>query len=410
LDTKYNLPGAGHEKFFSDCGNGMLDHRCCASILRRFTDQGRYCRYVSGPALTYSQDVLDGFKLAVEEVNGKGGVLGRKIEFVIRDDKFKPDIALTMAKDLILKERVDLIIGTTNSAATLAISDFARKEKVPFIVTDAKSEKVTGEKGHRYVFNANENTAMIGKATALVLAKKPYKKYFIAGEDYEFGHACADAVWKNLKALKPDVQLVGESWRKVGEADVVPYLTAVLQKKPDCVIHTSGGSGVVNLLKTIKSMGFKIPSYQHNSTELAALAPLGMEAPEGIMGTSNYHYYFPSNPENKAFVAKFRKAYNRYPRSTALYGYITGQFIAKAYEKAKSDNREKFVDALSGLAIDTPVGKIEMRACDHQATLPMFFGVTKKVKGYDFLIASDIVTIPGKDYLPTCEEVLKTRK
>jgi branched-chain amino acid transport system substrate-binding protein len=364
----------------------------------------------TGPALTYSQDVLDGFKLAVDEVNAKGGVLGRKIQFVIRDDKFKPDIALTMAKDLVLKEHADILIGTTNSAAALAISDFARKEKVPFIVTDAKSEKITGEKGHRYVFNVNENTAMIGKATALVLAKKPYKRYFIAGEDYEFGHACADAVWKNLKALKPDVQLIGESWRKVGEADVVPYLTAVLQQKPDFVIHASGGSGVVNLLKTIKSMGFKVPSYQHNSTELAALAPLGMEAPEGIMGTSNYHYYFPSTTENKAFVAKFQKAYKRYPRSTALYGYIAGQFIAKAYEKAKSADREKFVDSLSGLAIDTPVGKIEMRSCDHQATLPMFFGVTKKVAGYDFLIASDIVTIPGKDYLPTCEEVLKTRK
>lgn len=168
----------------------------------------------------------------------------------------------------------------------------------------------------------------------------------------------------------------------------------------------------MNLLKTIKSMGFntKVPSYQHNATELAALAPLGMEAPEGIMGTSNYHYYFPSTPENKAFVAKFRKAYKRYPRSTALYGYITGQFIAKAYEKAKSANREKFIDALSGLSVNSPVGRIEMRSCDHQATLPMFFGVTKKAAGYDFLIASDIITIPGKDYLPTCDEVLKTRK
>lgn len=366
----------------------------------------------TGPALTYSQDVLDGFKLAIDDVNAKGGVLGRKIEFVIRDDKFKPDIALTMAKDLVLKERVDLLMGTTNSAAALAISDFARKEKVPFIVTDAKSEKITGEKGHRYVFNTNENTAMIGKAAGLVLGKKPYKKYFISGEDYEFGHACADGVWKNLKAVKPDVQLIGQSWRKVGEADVVPYLTAILQEKPDFVIHASGGSGVVNLLKTIKSTGFnqKVPSYQHNATELAALAPLGMEAPEGIMGTSNYHYYFPATPENKAFVAKFKKAFNRYPRSTALYGFIAGQFIAKAYEKAKTTDKEKFVDAMGGLIINSPVGKIEMRACDHQATLPMYFGVTKKVKGYDYLIASEIVTIPGKDYVPSCEEVLKTRK
>jgi branched-chain amino acid transport system substrate-binding protein len=366
----------------------------------------------SGPATTYSMDVLDGFKMAMNEINAKGGVLGRKIEFVTRDDKFKPDIALNMAKELILREKVDLLMGTTNSGATLAISDFVRKEKIPFIVTDAKSEKITGEKGHRYVFNVNENTAMIGKATALALSKKPYAKYWIAGEDYEFGHACADAVWNNLKALKPGVQLLGQSWRKVGETDLVPYMTAMLQAKPDCVISASGGSGVVNFLKSVKATGFsqKIPIYQHNATEMAALLPLGLNAPEGIMGTSNYHFYFPNTAENKAFVEEFRKAYNRYPRSTALYGYLAGRFMAKAYQKAGKIDPERFVDAMEGLVIDSPVGKVEMRACDHQAIIPMYFGVTKQVPAYDFLIASDIITIPGKDYLPTCEEVLKSRK
>src|SRR5208283_1543916 len=155
----------------------------------------------TGPATTYTEDVLDGFKLAINQVNAKGGVLGRKIVFLVRDDKFKPDIALEMTKDLVMRENVDLIIGSTNSGAALGMSDFARKEKVPFIVTDAKSDKITGEKGHRYVFNTNENTAMIGRATALMLSKKPYVKYWIMGEDYEFGHACADGIWNNLKAI-----------------------------------------------------------------------------------------------------------------------------------------------------------------------------------------------------------------
>lgn len=82
----------------------------------------------TGPATTYTQDVLDGFKIAVNEVNAKGGVLGRKIEFVIRDDKFKPDIALAMAKELVLREKVNIIMGSTNSGGALAVSDFARRE------------------------------------------------------------------------------------------------------------------------------------------------------------------------------------------------------------------------------------------------------------------------------------------
>ncbi len=109
----------------------------------------------SGPATTFNNDVLDGFKMAAEKINAKGGVLGKKITWVTRDDKFKPDIGLTMAKELILSENVDLLVGTINSATALAVSDLCRKEKVPFLVTFSKSDKITGEKGHRYVFGMN---------------------------------------------------------------------------------------------------------------------------------------------------------------------------------------------------------------------------------------------------------------
>jgi branched-chain amino acid transport system substrate-binding protein len=366
----------------------------------------------TGPATTYTQDVLDGFKLAIDKINAAGGVLGKKIVYVTRDDRFKPDIALTMAKELIMREGVDLLMGSTNSGGALAISDLARKEKIPFIVTDAKSEKITGEQGHRYVFNANENTAMIGRATAIALSKKPYVKYWIMGEDYEFGHACADSIWSHLKALKPNVQLLGQSWRKVGETDLTPYISGALQAKPDCIISAAGGGGIVNFMKAVKAMGLanRVPIYQHYATDTLALAPLGLEAPEGIMGSSSYHFYYPDTPANRAFTEEFRKVYKKYPGSTALYGYVAGMFIAKAYQKAGKVDREKFVDALEGLTIDSPIGPLQMRACDHQVIFPMYYGVTRKVPGYDFLIGTGMITIPGKDYLQSCEEIAKLRK
>jgi len=366
----------------------------------------------SGPATTYTQDVLDGFKLAIDKVNAAGGVLGKKIEYVTRDDKFKPDIALSMTKELVLREGVDLLMGSTNSGAALAMSDFAKKEKIPFIVTDAKSEKITGEQGHRYVFNANENTAMIGRATAIALAKKPYVKYWIMGEDYEFGHACADSIWSHLKALKPNVQLLGQSWRKVGETDLTPYISGALQAKPDCIISAAGGGGIVNFMKAIKAIGLanRVPIYQHYATDTLALAPLGFDAPEGIMGSSSYHFYYPDTPANRAFTEEFRKVYKKYPGSTALYGYTAAMFIARAYQKAGRIDKEKFIDALEGLTIDSPIGPLQMRACDHQVNLPMYYGVTKKVPGYDFLLGSGMVTVPGKDYLQSCDEIAKLRK
>ena len=365
----------------------------------------------SGPATTYTYDVRDAFKLAIDEVNGKGGVVGRKIEFTTRDDKFKVDIGLSMAKELVMMEKVDILMGTISSSVTLAISEYCKTEKMPFVNTFSKSDKLTGEKGHRYFFSVAENTLMIGKAAAAGLAKKPFLKYWIAGDDYEYGHALADGVWNNLKKLKPKVELIGQSWWKLGEPELTPYLTAITAAKPDAVIFASGGVSMVNVMKAAKATGFaeKIPMFIHTATELSTLAPLGMDAPEGVLGTSNYFFYYPDTPTNKAFAKAFKDAYGREPKVGALYGYLAGHFITQAIQKAGKMDKEKFINALEGMKIDSPVGMVEMRAYDHQATLPMFMGVTKRVPGYPFLIATDIVTIPAKDVMPSIEEVKKAR-
>ncbi len=366
----------------------------------------------SGPASTYTNDVRDAFKLEVEKINAAGGLYGRKIEVLTRDSKFKVDIGLAAAKELVYRKNVDILMGTINSALSLAISDMCKKEKVPFFVTFAKSAKITGAKGHRYVFSVTENTALAGKAAAVGLAKKPFVKYWIAGDDYEYGHAIADGVWNNLKKMKPGVTLLGQSWWKVGEPDFTPYITAILSAKPDAVIVATGGRDCVPFLKAAKATGFnkQVPFYMHTATGLSALKALGQEAPEGIIGTSNYFYYYPETPANKNFVKKFEQAYQRKPAVGALYGTLAAEFIFGAYQKAGKIDTEKFIDAVEGMEVDSPVGKVVMRAYDHQAMLPMFMGTTQKAAGYDYLIAGDIVTIPGKDVMPSIEEIKALRK
>jgi len=364
----------------------------------------------SGPPAVYGHDALNGFKLALADIN-KQGVLGRKIEFTTRDTKFKVDVGLSMAKELVMNEKVDLLVGTVNSAVSLAVSDYARGEKVPFIVWISKSEKITGEKGHRYAFSTAENTYMAGKAGGMALSKKPYVKYWIAGDDYEYGHAIADAAWRNLKRLKPNVERMGQSWWKVGEPDLIPYLTAIMAAKPDAVIFATGGASMTNALKAIKATGMsdKVPIWMHTATDHSVLKPLGLEAPEGVMGTMDYHFYHPDTPANRAFVKAFQEAYGNPPGFPAFHAYVTAHLIAKAFAKAGVIDREKFIDALEGMKVDSPVGEIEMRACDHQAVLPLFMGLTKKVPQYNFLISGDIETLSGKDILPTCEEIKKLR-
>ncbi|MCF8061198.1 MAG: ABC transporter substrate-binding protein [Deltaproteobacteria bacterium] len=365
----------------------------------------------SGPPAVYAEDALNGFKLALEEINEEG-VLGGKITWTNRDTKFKVDIALNMAKELVMREEVDLLVGTINSGAAMAVSTaVAEKNKVPFFVWIAKSERITGEKGHRYVFQTGENSAMAGKAGGVALSRKPYVKYWIAGDDYEYGHSIADAAWRNLKARKPEVEMIGKSWWKPGEPDLAPYITSIMSAKPDAVIFATGGRSMTNVLKAIKTTGMaeKFPIWIHTGTDHAVLKPLGEQAPEGVMGTMDYHFYYPETPEHQAFVDKFRETYGGPPGFPAFHGYITAHFIAKAYRKAGSADTEKFIDALEGMTIESPVGRLEMRACDHQVKLPMYLGVTKISEEYGVAVSTDIQTLTGDEVLPTCEEIQEAR-
>ncbi len=213
--------------------------------------------------------------------------------------------------------------------------------------------------------------------------------------------------------MKPNVQLVGQSWWKVGEADFTPYITQILAAKPDFLIVATGGSGMVNFQKAARATGLsrKIPFYQHTANEQSTLAAQGPSAPEGVYGTANYLFYYPDTPANRAFVDEFKKVYNRYPRIGALYGYMTAQFIAAGYQKAGKKDAGKLVKAVEGMTLDSPVGPLTVRKCDHQLELPMYWGVTKRDPKYpDFLVSGDNQVIPAKDYMPTCEEVLKNRK
>ncbi|HME43535.1 MAG TPA: ABC transporter substrate-binding protein [Syntrophorhabdales bacterium] len=367
---------------------------------------------LSGPAGYWGNDELDGFKMVVNSVNASGGVLGRKIEYVTRDDKWTPALSLAMAKELVMREKVDMLIGTSGSASALAVSDFAKTEKIPVFVY-AKSAKISGEKGHRYVFAMSENSEMAGRGAAAVLAKKPYVKYWIAGDDYEFGHTLTESVWNHLKALNGKAQLLGQTWWRMGETDFIPYITAIMSAKPDFLIMGSGGSGIIGFQKAAKATGMndKIPFYQHTAIDYTLLAPLGPDGPEGVVGTASYLFYYPQTPENKAFVDEFKKNYNRYPAMPGFFGYITAQYIVRAYQKAGTFDKEKFIDALEGQVLEkSPVGNLELRACDHQVLFPTYYGVTKKVPEYkDFLIGTDIITVPPKDGAPSCAEIQKAR-
>ena len=217
----------------------------------------------------------------------------------------------------------------------------AKKEKIPFITWMGKSENITGKNGHRYVFSVTENTAMAGKAAANVLSKKPYKKYWVAGDDYEYGHALDESLWRYLKQAKPDVEVIGKTWWKLGEPDLIPYFTSIQAANPDAIHFCTGGASMANVLKTIKTTGIsqKIPVYIHTAIDYAVLKPLGAEAPEGVMGTMDYLFYYPELSMNQKFVKEFQARLGDAPGISGLPRLHHGPLHCRGVPPGRQDRQ-----------------------------------------------------------------------
>ncbi|MBI5252575.1 MAG: ABC transporter substrate-binding protein [Desulfomonile tiedjei] len=373
----------------------------------------------TGGAAAFTKPALNGWKMVIEEFNSKGGFKGRKIEIVTRDDKFKPDEALSHARELLLKENVDFLAGTTNSGACLAVSEFAKQKKKLLMVHMARSERITEAKGHQYVFRGSPSADIEGSAGGAFAATTQFKKWYILGEDYEYGHSIADNFWKGLVRNQPGVEKVGEAWPKLQETDYTPYLTAMMAKKPDAVYIAFGASGMVTIMKQAKLFGLteKVAVFAFSLADSAFPRALKDSMPVDVYGGSNYLWYYPDSPGNKTFVKNYLDFTEKlgepdpYPSGIGAFsGYCCAKFLIEAILKADSVETEKVVKALEGLAIDTPIGKIVMRGCDHQAETPSFWGKIVKVEGFPFPVVKDVVMTPADKNMPTCAEVMELRK
>lgn len=368
----------------------------------------------SGAGAAFGKPALNGWKMAVEEFNEKGGLNGRKIELLVRDDKFKPDEALSHARELVIKEQVDFLAGTTNSSSALAVSEFAKKNKKLFMVSISRSHRITGEKGHEYIFRGCPSADLECLAGGVYAASKPFKKWLIIGEDYEYGHSIAENFWKGLTSHKTDVEKVGEIWVKLGETDYTSYLTALMAKKPDAVCMAFGGSGMVPFVKQAKLFGLfdKVPVFAFGLADSVFTKALGKDMPVNAYGGSNYLWYYPATAANKAFVEKCKKLYDdSYPTGIGMFGgYTSAKFLTEAILKAGSVDTQKVIKALEGLTINTVIGPISMRACDHQAITSTFWGKLENLAGFPFPVIKEIVVTSAEKVMPTCKEIAELRK
>jgi branched-chain amino acid transport system substrate-binding protein len=355
-------------------------------------------------------DVLDGFRLAADKINAEGGVRSMRIVPVTRGGKPESGSGLATARALVAEEKVDILVATSDRARAFDLADFAAKERVPLFIAFSERPVTGGRQGNRYVFTMSESPRMAGVAAAVMLHEKPYENYWIAGDDDDYGHALADALWGALKQLEPTFVLVGQSWWKADHTDFTPYIARIIAAQPDFVVVATGPSNIARFQRAAKAAGLsgKIPFYQHWANEQSVLAAQGNDAVEGVYGTASYLFYNPSTPANNAFSDEFRKAFHRYPGSGAFYGYMTARFIAEGYRKAGKVDKEQLISSLEGMRLDSPVGSVAIRSCDHQLELPIFLSVTGKNPAYpDFLASVSLQSLAARYYMQRCGEGAK---
>jgi branched-chain amino acid transport system substrate-binding protein len=371
---------------------------------------------ITGTGALYCKDAVDAIKLAVDEINTKGGFLGKHpIKLFIRDTHTKPDVAVREAKDLILRDKVRCVLGTYSSACAVAIKPVCQEYKVLHIPAVSNSENITKINFSPYTYQVVPNSYMQAKAVVLGVAelakKKGWKEYVTIASDYEWGRSTQGNTVKLLSQFAPEVKLKKEFWPRLGETQFTSYITAIMAQKPDFVIGSVASKDNVAWMKQAKAYGFfeKIP-YPGSLISVSELIIQAKTLTRGLIGLCRAPFFAHMDiPMMANFVKNFKAEYDRYPSDWAVMEYDAVYTLKQGIEKAGSIDTEKVRVALKGATIDTCRGRLFFRDIDNMLSCSSYIGVIADDPKYPFPIYHDVVEVKGPDSWRPEAEIVAAR-
>jgi branched-chain amino acid transport system substrate-binding protein len=357
---------------------------------------------------SFTHPYRNGWQLALEEINNAGGVMGQKLEVISRDDAGEPGTAVKIAEELILKDKVALLMGSFFSNVGLAVTDFAGRNKVLYIAAEPLSDAVVWAKGNRYTFRLRPSTYMQAAMLAVDASKNSAKRWATIAPNYAYGKDAVKSFQEVLKAKRPDVEFVAEQWPALFKINAGAEIQALSDAQPEAVYNVTFGSDLAKFVREGKLRGFFKNVFMVSllSGEPEYLDPLKDEAPEGWLVTG-YPWYDIKTPAHTKFVEAYQKKFNDYPRTGSVVGYNVMYTVYYLLKKAGTTDTEKMVDAMEGLTFNSIVGPVTYRKIDHQSTMGAYVGYTALKDGKGIMV--DWQYADGKDYLPSDEEVMKLR-
>ena len=349
-----------------------------------------------------------GWQLALEEVNAAGGIKGRPLEFVDRDDGGKPGNAVTIAEEMVSKEKVTLLAGTFLSHIGLAVTDFAKQNKVFFLAAEPLADAIVWKSGNRYTFRLRPSTTMQAAMLAKEAAKTGAKKWATVAPNYAYGKEAVAAFKTELTKLVPDAQFIEEQWPTVFKIDAGPVVRAVEAAKPDGIFNVTFGGDLAQFVREGNLRG----TFENRtvvsllSGEPEYLEPLKGEAPKGWIVTG-YPQGAVETPEHKAFFDAYMKKWGEAPKLGSIVGYNVVASLVALLNKADAYDAETLVNTMKGLEVMSPSGKFVFRAQDHQSTMGTWVGKTDVKDGAGVMV--DWFYADGADYQPSDEDVKSMR-
>ncbi len=365
---------------------------------------------ISGIGATFYKSQKNAVDLFIDQTNASGGVLGKKLEVVVRDSQLKADTGANAARELILSEKCDFLIGPTSSAVALAVTKVAKELKKVVYFHTSNAESLTTTDFQPYMFQVVPNSGIEGRGCVLYLSEKPYKRYAYIGPDYAYGHTQFEAFKNDLAKRKPDAQIVEIVWVKQGETNYSPFIPTLMAKDPEIVFTSLWGGGLSSFIKQAKPFGLFKNATLTSLFDLDMLRASGKDMPEGLLGYARCPFYAVDNPEMKAFVDQYYAKYKEWPADWAIMAYDGLIALTDAIKKAGTTDSDAVVKALEGLRFKSLRGERYIRPEDHMMNCGIYVGVTAKDPKYkDFLVMKDVVEVPAeKAWLPV-EEVKKVQ-
>src|SRR5688500_9611103 len=350
-----------------------------------------------------------GWELAQEEINASGGLLGRKLEIVSRDDGGNPGDAVRAAEELLTRERATVLMGTFASNVGLAVSNLAAQRKVLFLAAEPLTDKIVWENGNRYTFRLRPSTYM---QTAMLIpeaAKLKKKRWAIVYPNYEYGQSATESFKKLLKEAQPDVEFVAEQAPALGKIDAGAVVQALADARPDAIFSSLFAADLQRFVREGNTRGLFRNTVVFNllAGEPEYLDTLKDETPEGWWVTG-YPWSELNTPEHRKFREAYQKRWKDYPRQGSVVGYSAVHAVAEAMKKAKSVETEKLVEALKGLEMQTPFGQVVWRAIDHQSTMGAYVGQLSKKDGRGVMVNWRYAD--GAKFQPPDAEIRKLRR